>query len=56
VTPPDAHVYEIEPEPDPAERAAIVSALERISGELGEAAETPWTAAARREAVDDRHC
>jgi hypothetical protein len=41
-------VYEIEPEPGEAERAAIVAALERI-----EAAPTPWARAARLEAVDD---
>jgi hypothetical protein len=40
-------IYEIEPEPSAAERAAIVAALERIE------APTPWARAARLEAVDD---
>ncbi len=41
-------VYEIEPEPDAAERAAIVDALERIAGDADAAAPTPWTRTARR--------
>ncbi len=42
------NVYEIEPEPGAAERAAIIAALERLTD-----AETPWARAARLEVVDD---
>jgi hypothetical protein len=46
-------IYEIEPDPGSAERAAIVAALEQIARESHEAALTPWSGAARQEAVDD---
>ena len=46
----DGRVYEIEPEPGPAERAAIVAALERTADG---APPTPWARAARLEVVDD---
>ena len=50
VTHADGRVYEIEPEPGAAERAAIIAALERIADG---AAPTPWARAARLEVVDD---
>jgi hypothetical protein len=53
VTGPDTRIYEIEPEPGAPERAAIVAALAQVSDESREAAQTPWSRAARKEAVDD---
>jgi hypothetical protein len=44
-------LYEIRPEPDSSERAAIVEALERDSRE--DARLSPWELRARREVVDD---
>jgi hypothetical protein len=44
-------LYEITPEPDAVERAAIVEALERDSRE--DARLSPWEVRARREVVDD---
>jgi hypothetical protein len=46
-------IYEIQPEPGTAERAAIVAALEQIAREAEEAADTRWSRAARHEVVDD---
>jgi hypothetical protein len=50
VTSTDGRIYQIEPEPGAAERAAIVAALERMT-DAG--SPTPWARAARLEVVDD---
>jgi hypothetical protein len=47
----DQRLYEIRPEPDASQRAAIVEALERDSRE--DARLSPWELRARREVVDD---
>jgi hypothetical protein len=44
--------YEIVPEPDEADRAAIVAALEQLAGEQ-DPAPTAWSERARHEIVDD---
>jgi hypothetical protein len=44
-------IYEISPEPSERERLAIVEVLEQVAQE--HEAPTPWTARARREALDD---
>jgi hypothetical protein len=50
--------YEIHPEPEPAEAAAIAEALERLAADDGwdaapGPAASPWSRAARAEAVGD---
>ncbi len=52
MTDPPPRRYEIEPEPDPAGRAAIVAALEQLAGEDDET-RAPWAVRARQEIVDD---